>query len=220
MTQEIWLGDCLELMKRIPDESVDLVLTDPPFKMTKNGKSCRPNYMTANSTGTLFNSPLIKPDVWMNECFRVLKNGTHFYTFCNINDIQNYLVVASEIGFKLHNIVDMIKNTKMPNRWYLKYTERVLFFRKGKSKKINDVTSRDYFFVEMPTLKNGKKHPTEKPLDFIEKMVNNSTTKGSLILDPFAGGGTTLVAAKNLGRQFIGIEKEKEYYDICVERLK
>jgi DNA modification methylase len=220
MTQEIWHGDCLELMEDIPDKSVDLILTDPPFKMTKNGKSCRPNYMPASSTETFFKSPLLKPEDWMTECFRILKDQTHFYTFCNINDIQEYLNVASKVGFKLHNIIDMIKDTKMPNRWYLKYTERILFFRKGKAKRINDPTSRDYFFVNTPTLKNGKRHPTEKPLTLVEKLISNSSNEGDLVVDLFVGGGTTLVAAKNLNRQFIGIEKEEEYYKICLERLK
>jgi site-specific DNA-methyltransferase (adenine-specific) len=114
----------------------------------------------------------------------------------------------------------MIKDTKMPNRWYLKYTERILFFRKGKAKRINDPTSRDYFLVKTPTLKNGKKHPTEKPLSLIEKLISNSSNCDDVVVDPFAGGGTTLVAAKNLNRQFIGIEKEKKYYDICLQRLK
>lgn len=220
MIQEMWHGDCLELMKDIPDKSVDMVLTDPPFKMTKNGKSCRPNYMPASSTETFFKSPLLKPEDWMSECFRILKDQTHFYTFCNINDIQEYLNVASKVGFQLHNIIDMIKDTKMPNRWYLKYTERILFFRKGKAKRINDPTSRDYFFVNTPTLKSGKRHPTEKPLTLVEKLISNSSNEGDLIVDLFVGGGTTLLAAKNLNRQFIGIEKEEEYYNICLERLK
>lgn len=220
MRQEIWHGDCLELMKDIQDKTIDLIVTDPPFKMTKNGKSCRPNYMPVNSTGSFFNSPLLEPKQWISECFRILKDDTHFYTFCNINDIREYLNVADEVGFKLHNIIDMIKDTKMPNRWYLKYTERILFFRKGKAKMINDPTSRDYIFVNMPTLKNGKNHPTEKPLSLIEKLVENSSNDGDVIFDPFSGSGTTLLAAKNLNRQFVGIEKEEVYYKICLERLK
>lgn len=220
LLQEIWHGDCLELMKNIPDGSIDLVVTDPPYKMTKNGKSCRENYMPASSSGNIFSGELIKVGDWMSECFRVLKNQSHFYTFCNINDIRDYLNAAFECGFRLHNIITMIKDTKMPNRWYLKFTESILFFRKGVAKPINDMTSRDYEFVNMPTLRKGKLHVTQKPLELIEKLVYNSSNETGLVLDPFAGSGTTLLAAKNLNRQFIGIEKEKEYYDICLERLK
>jgi len=219
MIEKLILGDCLEKMAEIPSGSVDMVLTDPPFKMTKNGKSCRPNYMPANSSGSLFSSPIVDPEKWMGECFRVLKDKTHFYTFCNINDIRDYLNAAEKVGFKLHNILDMIKNTKMPNRWYLKYTERILFFRKGGAKRINDPTSRDYFNVETPTLASGKVHPTEKPLWLMEKLIGNSSNCGDIVLEPFLGGGTTCLAAKNLGRQFIGIEKDENYYNIAKTRI-
>jgi len=217
--KEVWNGDCLELMKNINDCSIDLILTDPPYKMTKNGKSCRQNYMPASSTENIFKGELPDTQQWMDESFRLLKDGSHFYTFCNINDISNFLNCGAKAGFKLHNIITMIKDTKMPNRWYLKFSEYVLFFRKGYAKPINDMTSRDYEFVNMPTIKNGKLHVTQKPLLFIEKLINNSSLENQIVLDPFCGSGTTLLAAKNLKRNFIGIERDKEYYDICVERL-
>ncbi len=219
MIQEIWHGDCLDLLPKILTETVDLVFVDPPYKMTKNGKSCRPKYMPVNSTENLFDGKLPDTQQWMDETFRILKQQTHFYTFCNINDIQNYLNCASKSGFKLHNIISMIKDTKMPNRWYLKFTEILLFFRKGAAKPINDMTSRDYEFVKMPTLKNGKTHVTQKPLNFIEKIVKNSSKQNDLIVDFFAGSGTTLLAAKNLRRQFIGMEKDKESFDNCKKQL-
>ncbi len=220
MTKEVWLGDCLDLMPKIESGSVDLVLVDPPYKMTKNGKSCRPNYMpVVNSTENLFEGNLPNATDWMKESFRILKEGSHFYVFANINSLNDYLNEAKKAGFKLHNIISMIKDTKMPNRWYLKYTEFVLFFRKGPAKAINDLKSRDYEFVKMPTAKNGKLHITEKPYDFVEKLVLNSSQEGDLIVDFFAGSGSTLAAAQNTNRQFIGIEKEKEYYDIILKRL-
>jgi len=212
-------GDCLEVMKTIPDGSIDMILCDPPYTMTKLGKSCRPNYMPANRGDNLFTGSIPKAEDWMKECFRVLKDGTHFYTFCNTNDIQSYLNSATNAGFKLHNVLTMIKDTKMPNRWYLKFTEIVLFFRKGKAKAINDMTSRDYEFVKMPTKKNGKLHVTQKPLDFIQRLVGNSSKRGELVLDIFMGSGTTGVAAKNLNRKFIGIEKDLAYYDIAMKRI-
>lgn len=132
--------DCMEGFKLIEDNSIDLILTDPPYKMTKRGKSCRPNWMPNNMGDNVFEGAIIPPKEWMSECYRVLKEQTHFYTFVNTNDITEYLSVAKEIGFKLHNIISMIKDTGMPNRWYYKQTELVLFFRKGKAKPINDYT--------------------------------------------------------------------------------
>jgi site-specific DNA-methyltransferase (adenine-specific) len=218
--QEIWLGDCLELIKNIPNESVDLVVTDPPYRMRKNGKSCRQNYMPASSTENLFKGKIPDTQSWMDELFRVLKDGTHFYVFCNINELKNFLNCAEKSGFKLHNLISIIKNTKMPNRWYLKYTENLLFFRKGRAKAIKDPTSRDYMFVETPTQKSGKIHITQKPLDLIEKLINNSSNEGDLVLDIFSGSGTTGVACKNLNRQFVLMEKDEKYHKDSVERLK
>lgn len=216
---KLYNGDCLDILKSIEDKTINLVVTDPPYTMTKHGKSCRPNYMKNNMGEDLFNGTIPNAEQWFKEVYRVLKDDTHFYTFVNINDIQNYLNVAKQTGFKLHNIISMIKDTNMPNRWYLKQTELILFFRKGKAKPINDMTSRDNIKVVMPKQSNGKLHITQKPLDLIEKLVYNSSNENDLVLDLYMGSGTTGVACKNLNRQFIGIELNKEYYDIAKDRL-
>lgn len=212
-------GDCLELMKQIPDGSVDMILTDPPYTMTKRGKSCRPNWMPNNMGDNVFSGSIPDTETWMRECFRVLKNGTHFYTFCNTNDLQKYLNVASNVGFKLHNVLTMIKDTGMPNRWYLKNCELVLFFRKGKAKPINDMRSRDWFRVNMPTKKTGKLHITQKPLEMIELLILNSSKENEIVLDPFLGSGTTCVAAKKHNRHYIGFELSEEYFQVACQRL-
>jgi site-specific DNA-methyltransferase (adenine-specific) len=141
--------------------------------------------MKNNMGENVFNGELPKVNLWMSESYRVLKNECHFYTFCNINDITEYLQTAKNVGFKLHNIISMIKDTGMPNRWYYKQTELVLFFRKGKAKPINDYTSRDNIQVVMPKKSSGKLHITQKPLDFISKLITNSSKENELVLDPF-----------------------------------
>ncbi len=213
-------GDCLEVMRYIPDNSVDMVIADPPYTMTKRGRSCRPNWMRNNMGNNVFNGDIPDAKLWMGECYRVLKSETHFYTFCNTNDILNYLSSAEQVGFKLHNIITMIKDTGMPNRWYLKNCELILFFRKGKAKPINDMTSRDWMQVVMPKQKDGKLHITQKPLDLITKLVTNSSQKGETVLDPFMGSGTTGVACNNAGRNFIGIEIDKDYFEKARKRLE
>lgn len=222
MKQKITLihGDCLEKMKEIQDKSIDMTLTDPPYKMTKRGRSCRPNWMPNNMGENVFDGKIPNADYWISEVYRVLKEETHFYTFCNTNDITNYLNIAQKFKFKLHNIITMIKDTGMPNRWYLKNCELVLFFRKGKSKPINDMTSRDWVQVKMPTKKTGKLHITEKPLDFITRLVTNSSNENQLVLDPFMGSCTTGIACLETNRNFIGIEKDDEYFEISVNRIK
>jgi len=213
--------DCLEGLKLLDDNSIDSIVTDPPYKMTKRGKSCRPNWMPNNMGENVFGDlPIPDTYTWMKECFRVLKDESHFYTFTSINDIQNFLTQATLCGFKLHNIISMIKDTGMPNRWYYKQTELVLFFRKGKAKPINDFTSRDNIKVIMPKQKDGKLHITQKPLDFIEKLITNSSTENQIILDPFMGSGTTAVACINTNRNYIGFEMDENYYNICQKRLE
>jgi DNA modification methylase len=158
-------------------------------------------------------------DSWIKECYRVMRDG-HLYIFTNTNSLQEILNSCTNAGFKLHNVISMIKDTGMPNRWYYKQTELVLFFRKGAAKPINDYTSRDNVKVIMPKASTGKLHITQKPLDFITKLVSNSTSEGDIVLDMFMGSGTTGIACINIGRNFIGIEKEKEYYDIAVKRIE
>lgn len=218
-TYSLFKGDCLVCMGRIPDKSIDLIVTDPPYTMTKRGKSCRPNWMPSRMGDNVFDGELPNAEMWIKECFRVLKDGTHFYTFCNTNDIGRYLRIAEDVGFKLHNIITMIKDTKMPNKWYLKSCELILFFRKGKAKPINDMTSRDWMQVEMPKQNNGKVHITQKPLVVVEKLVTNSTKEGEVVMDPFMGSGTTGVAAVRTNRKFIGIEIDDKHFATAENRI-
>ena len=220
-TDNLWLmqGDCLERMKEIPDGSVDLIVADPPYTMTKRGKSCRPNWMPDNMGESVFPYNIPNVSEWFSECYRILKDGTHFYTFTNTNDIHKYLEAGKKSGFKFHNLITMIKNTGMPNRWYMKNCEIILFFRKGAAKPINDVTSRDWYKVEIPTKNTGKLHITQKPLDIVQKLVTNSSNSFDVVLDPFMGSGTTGVACVNTNRNFIGIELDENYYSIATNRI-
>lgn len=217
---KIYNENCLEGMKRIADNSIDLVVTDPPYTMTKRGKSCRPNWMPNNMGNNVFSDDIPNVKDWMGQVYRVLSDKSHFYTFVNINDITKYLQIANDLGFKIHNIISMIKDTGMPNRWYYKQTELVLFFRKGSAKPINDYTSRDNIKVVMPKKKTGKLHITQKPLNFIQLLITNSSRENEVILDPFMGSGTTAIACMNTGRNFIGFEMDKCYYDIACKRIE
>jgi site-specific DNA-methyltransferase (adenine-specific) len=217
---DTWLmhGDCLERMREMPDGSVDMIVVDPPYEMTKRGKSCRPNWMPSSMGNNVFRGEIPDVDNWTRQCYRVLGQG-HIYIFTNTVSVQKTLNSMTQSGFKLHNIISMIKDTGMPNRWYYKQTELVLFMRKGGAIPINDYTSRDNIKVTMPKKKDGKLHITEKPLEFIEKLVKNSSIEAHVVLDPFMGSGTTGVAARNLNRKFIGIELDETYYKLAKGRI-
>ncbi len=217
---QLYQGDCLEVMKNIPDKIVDLVLTDPPYRMTKRGKSCRPNWMPDNMGSNVFDGDIPDFKEWLKLCYDKLNNKTHLYIFTNTVSLQDILNSATNVGFKLHNVLTMIKDTGMPNRWYYKQTELVLFLRKGEAKPINDYTSRDWFNATMPKAKDGKLHITQKPLDVIEKLLTNSSFESQTILDPFMGSGTTGIACLNTARNFIGIEKDEGYFKIAKDRIE
>ena len=220
-TESLWLmkGDCLERMKEIESGSVKLIVTDPPYKMTKRGKSCRPNWMPDNMGENVFDGKVPPFKDWLSMCYDKMQKDSQLYIFSNTVSLQEILNSATEVGFKLHNILTMIKDTGMPNRWYLKQTELVIFLRKGAAYPINDMTSRDWFTVVMPKNKSGKLHITQKPIEPIEMFIKNSSNVGDVVLDLFLGSGTTGVACVNTNRKFIGIERDDNYFDIAAKRI-
>ena len=217
---ELFCGDSLEIMKQIENESIDLIVTDPPYKMTKRGKSCRPNWMHNNMKENLFDGDLPNFKQWLSLCYLLLKKDAHIYIFTNTVSLQEILNSATDSKFKLHNLITMIKDTNMPNRWYLKQTELILFFRKGKAFPINDMTSRDWFHASMPTLKNNKIHITQKPVEPLKKLITNSSKEYDIVLDLFSGSCSSAIACIETNRSFIGIEKDVENFNKAVIRVK
>lgn len=212
-------GDSLIKLSEIPDHSIDLIVTDPPYEMTKRGKSCRPNWMPDNMGANVFAGELPDFHTWLELSYQKLAPDSHIYIFTNTVSLQKILNAATSVGFKLHNVLVMIKDSGMPNRWYLKQTELVLFLRKGKAKPINDMTSRDWFHAVMPKARTGKLHITQKPIEPLEQFILNSSQPGDRVLDLFMGSGSTGVACLNTGRYFVGIEKDPGYFEIAKNRL-
>jgi site-specific DNA-methyltransferase (adenine-specific) len=219
---ELKIGDALKLLKNIPNESIDCVVTDPPYKIItggdSNGKnSIRPKGILKGNRELMKTIP--KFNEWLPELFRVLKDGSQNYIMVNSS---NLLKMANEIektGFKIQNFLVWQKNNCTPSQFYMKNCEYTIFFRKGKSKYINDIggSKTVHFFNNII---GNKVHPTEKPIKLMEFYIKNSTNENELILDPFMGSGTTGVACKNLNRNFIGIEIQKDYFKIANERIK
>ena len=223
---ELKNGDCLELMKDIPSGSVDLVVTDPPYKMNHSTGGCTNIGMKNKWQGnikagnTVMNFDLsIKFSDWLPEIYRVLKNGSHCYIFCNDKNVQELLNEATKCGFKESNILVWIKNNATPNRYYMKNLEFVLFLYKGKAKPINDMGSKCAVEIKNINGKN-KKHPTEKPTDLLEIYIKNSTNEGDVVVDLFMGSGSTGVACINTNRDFIGIELDENYFNIAKKRIE
>ena len=220
LENKIYNLDVLELFKNIEDECVDLVVTDPPYKVISGGKPHKkgqPSGMLSKNDGKIFKHNDIKPEIWIPEIYRVLKEGSHCYIMTNTINLENYLRICRETGFGLHNVLCWEKNNVTPSRWYMKNCEFTLFLRKGKAKTINNVGSK--MIHQFDNIIGNKIHPTEKPVELMKFYIANSSNIDDLVFDPFSGSGSTLIAAKELGRKYLGCEIDKEYYDISLNRL-
>ena len=217
---KLLFGDCLERMKEIPDGSVDLIVSDVPYKLTGGGKgdgvnSKRPKGILADNT-QLMQVP--KFEDWLPEIYRVMKDGSHIYLMCNFKNLNDLMNKTEAVGFKHVNLLVWEKNNCTPSQFYMKNCEYTLLLRKGKSKYINNIGDSKTVH-KFNNLIGNKIHPTEKPVELMKFYVENSSNVGDLVLDMFMGSGSTGVACLNTNRKFIGIEMEEKYFDIGVDRL-
>ena len=218
---ELMQGDCLELMKLIPDGSIDLCVSDIPYKLTGGGKGDGAN--SKRPKGILVdNSQLMKVpkfEDWLPELYRVMKNGSHIYLMCNFKNLNDLMNKSLAVGFKHINLLVWEKNNCTPSQFYMKNCEYTLLLRKGTSKYINDIGGSKTVH-KFENIIGNKVHPTEKPVDLMEFYVNNSSNKGDTVLDMFMGSGSTIVAALNTNRRAIGIESDEGYFNIAKERIE
>jgi len=212
-------GDCLERMKEINDNSVDVVLTDPPYNIARDN-----NFNTMGRAGIDFGEWDKGADLfsYINDVFRVLVNGGSFVVFNtwkNLGDIARY---AEGVGFHTKDMIRLEKSNPMPrnrDRRYISDYECAIWLVKPKAKwKFNrqsDTYERPKFVA---SIERGL-HPTQKSVPLMEWLIRVHSDTGDVILDPFMGSGTTGVACKNLNRNFIGIELDEEYYKIAEKRI-
>lgn len=223
---DIKQGDCLELMKEMPDKSIDLVVTDPPYKTTSRGNAGNSGGMLQkdiNKKGLVFKYNDILPREYIPELYRVLKDGSHCYIMTNHVNLQEILNVATDSGFKFIKSLIWNKKNKIMGQYYMSQFEYILFFRKGKGKKINHCGTSD--ILDIPNKKtkdsNGKNlHDTEKPIELMKILISNSSNENEIVLDPFMGIGSTGIASKQLNRNFIGYELDETYFNIAKKRLE
>lgn len=222
---EIIQGDFRDLIVGIEDDSVDLVVTDPPYKTTSRGNAGNSGGMMQkkiNMQGKVFTHNNIKPQEYIPELYRVLKEGSHCYIMTNHVNLQEMLNVATNCGFKFIKSLIWDKGNKIMGQYYMSQFEYVLFFRKGKGIKINNCGTSDILSVPNKKTKdeNGKNiHDTEKPVELMKILIENSSKEGDLVFEPFLGVGSTLIAAQQTNRNGIGFELDEKYFEIAKERL-
>lgn len=226
MYQQILNGDFLELVKQMKDKSVDLIVTDPPYPTTKRGSAGNSGGMCQKEEfrkGKVFEFNNIKPQEYIPEFYRILKDGTHCYIMTNHVNLYEILTVAKESGFHFIKSLIWNKGNKIMGQAYMSQFEYILFFRKGKFKKINKCGTADILDVPNKKTKNkdGKNiHDTEKPVELMKILIENSSLEGELVLDPFMGVGSTIMASKELNRSYLGIELNEHYFNIAKERIE
>ena len=227
-SDKIYNIDCLEGMKHIPDGSVDLIVTDPPYDfMTKHQSA---NYTGAGAFGKLgrsYHGELEKAGIidgfdreaCVREMRRVMKK-VNIYIWCNKDQITWYLNAFADCNMEL---LTWHKTNPIPtcDNKYLSDTEYLLFFREKGVKILGTYeTKKKYWLQEINTEdKELWGHPTIKPLNIIQTLIVNSSQEGETVLDPSMGSGTTAVACIKEKRHFIGFELNKEYYDKACKRI-
>lgn len=216
---DLRLGDCLEVLKSIPDSSIDLVVTDPPYLM--NYKTRRRKDKTHDFCTPIYgdNNALLVHDA-ITELYRVLKANRAMYMFCNSNKVDYFKNELETAGFIVKNIIIWVKNSHTAGDLqaaYGKQYEMVFLVNKGRCK-INGKRLTDVWYFNKVA---GKKqmHQNQKPVALIERCVDKSSSCGDIVLDPFMGSGTTGVACKRLKRDFIGIEIDQNYFATAKERI-
>jgi site-specific DNA-methyltransferase (adenine-specific) len=222
---KLYNKDCLEVLNRLEDNSIDLLITDPPYPVTSRGSAGNSGGMMqkdVNKKGKVFQFNDIKCEDYAPEFFRILKDGSHCYVMTNHVNLINMLNTFTNCGFHFIKCLIWNKGNKIMGQYYMSQFEYILFFRKGKGVKINNCGTSDILSIPNKKKKdeNGKNlHDTEKPVELMEILVGNSSKENDTVIDPFMGIGATGVACKNLNRDFIGVELDEHYFNIAKDRI-
>ena len=215
---KIYNEDCLEGMKRIPDSSIDLIVTDPPYLINyktghRKDKEHRFNNVILNDD----NEDLIKG--YIKECYRILKDDTAMYIFCSSHKVDVFKVEL-EKHFTIKNMIIWVKNNHtagdLESAFGRKY-EILFLVNKGrtvfKGERLTDVW-------EFPRVSGDSQlHQNQKPIELIEQCIEKHSDENDIIFDGFMGSGTTAVAAMNTNRRYIGFELDEYYYNVAIKRL-
>jgi site-specific DNA-methyltransferase (adenine-specific) len=205
MTFSLYQGDAIEALRMLPDESVDLIITDTAYesleKHRKVGTTTRLKHSKSSSNDWFPIFPNARFPELFAECWRVLKRNTHFYFHCDAETMFVAKPMAEAVGFKFWKPLVWDKGSIGMGYHYRNQHEFILFFEKGK-RKLNDLSISDV--LPAKRVRNG--YPTEKPLGISTTLVEQSSAPGQIVLDPFCGSGGVGVAAVQGHRHFLGAD--------------
>ncbi len=240
MNHRIYLGNSLEILKKIEQNSVDMIFADPPYGMSKSkGLSWAfSSHVTMQEVWDIFTrDELFEFNMnWISESLRVLKPGGSFWVCGSFHNIYQLGFIMQHLNMKINNSIVWFKPNAQPNittRMFTESTEHLIWAVKNHSKEkwtfnyevmkgLNDGKQMRNMWSIPLTPKSEKwagEHPTQKPFELLKRVILSSTNEGDTILDPFLGSGTTTAVAEYFGRNSIGIEKNKDYLSIIQKRL-
>lgn len=210
-TNQIILGDCQKILPQIESKSIDFIFTDPPFGINFQSNRRQEKYnhlINDNNLDWVF--PVFK------ELFRVLKDNSICITYYGYYHADIFVKAFKDVGFVIKSHIVFIKSN-IGLGWHTRGQHDTAYFLcKGSPPKPTNAISD----VIDTKITGNRLHPTQKDLGSSMKIIEAFTKKRDLVLDPFAGGGTILLACSLLGRNYIGIELEKDYYNKACKRLK
>jgi len=241
-------ADCVEFLSKLPEACVDLIFADPPYNLQLRHELIRPNLTkvdAVNDRWDQFDGFEAYDEfcrAWLSECRRVLKPTGTIWVIGTYHNIYRLGRLLQDLGFWILNDVVWIKTNPMPNFRGVRFTnahETLLWAKKSEKAK-----GYTFNYAEMKAenggkqmrsdwtfslctggerLKNGdgrKLHPTQKPLEMVERIVRACSKPGDIVLDPFAGTGTTAVAAEKHGRRWLAVEQQPDYVAAANDRLR
>ncbi|MGV8162770.1 MAG: DNA-methyltransferase [Candidatus Nanoarchaeia archaeon] len=242
----LYKGDCLEVIRKLPKNSVTTVFADPPYNLSNGGISCRSGKMVSVNKAEWDKSKGLSEDFhftyeWIKACKDVLKDNGTIWISGTMHNIYQVGFALQMLGFQIINEVIWYKPNAPPNLackcfahshetivWARKSKEAKNFFNYQRMKEWDDGFSpkgkqmRSLWSITLTPQREKVhgKHPTQKPIELLKRVIESSSKEGDLILDPFNGSGTTGFVAKSLNRKYIGIDTQAEYLDLTIKRLK
>lgn len=234
--------DTFNALKNFEEKTFDMIFADPPYFLSNDGITCSGGKMISVNKGKWDKALSIKEKHefnkhWIKECYRVLKDNGTIWISGTLHNIYSIGMALEEEGFKIINNITWQKTNPPPNlacKTFTHSTETILWAKKDLKKnkytfnydlmkELNDNKQmKDVWTTSLtkPSEKKQGKHPTQKPLEILNRIILASTKENDLILDPFCGSSTTGIAAVKLNRRYIGIDNEKEYLDLSIRRYQ
>lgn len=241
----IFNGNCLDILPNLEKESFDLIFADPPYRLSNGGITCRAGEIALVDKGEWDKSQGFDEDFkftykWIKLCRELLKSNGTIWISGTPHSIFQAGYALQSLGFHIMNEITWFKPNAPPNlscRYFTHSHESLIWAKKSKEakhtfnyglmRKWNDKISpegkqmRSVWYIPLTSLEEKKhgKHPTQKPLELMRRIILSSSNRGDLVLDPFLGSGTTGVIAKRFERKFTGIEIDKDFCELAKKRI-